>query len=46
MLSVLYANDTEGGGYFVANYPPFASWTREAVAPEPPSLDAQPEEQY
>jgi oxygen-independent coproporphyrinogen-3 oxidase len=35
--------DTEIGSYFVANYPPFSVWTREAVSSEAlPALDAPP----
>ena len=35
--------DTEVGSYFVANYPPFSVWTREAVAREAePALASSP----
>ena len=35
--------EPEIGSYFVANYPPFSVWTREAVAADAlPALDATP----
>jgi oxygen-independent coproporphyrinogen III oxidase len=35
--------ETEIGSYFVANYPPFSVWTRDAVAAEAlPALDMSP----
>src|SRR5688572_19709932 len=34
---------TEVGSYFVANYPPFSVWTRDAVAADAlPALEQQP----
>ena len=36
-------DDTEIGSYFVANYPPFSVWTREAVERDAmPALGASP----
>ncbi len=36
-------DQTEVGSYFVANYPPFSVWTKEAVAGDAiPALQAQP----
>jgi oxygen-independent coproporphyrinogen-3 oxidase len=42
-LLARFDGQTSGGGYFVSNYPPFALWTPEAVAPEPASLSRPPQ---
>ncbi|MEZ4267697.1 MAG: coproporphyrinogen-III oxidase family protein [Myxococcota bacterium] len=42
-LLARFDGQTSGGGYFVSNYPPFALWTPEAVAPEPAALSRPPQ---
>src|SRR5690606_6639133 len=42
-LPVVQPEETGVGSYFVANYPPFSVWTRDAVGREAlPALDAAP----
>ncbi|MCB9787673.1 MAG: coproporphyrinogen III oxidase family protein [Deltaproteobacteria bacterium] len=43
-LFARFEGETTGGGYFVSNYPPFAVWTPEAIAPEPAVLGRAPAE--
>ena len=44
-LFARFAGETEGGTYFVSNYPPFTSWSPEAIASPPAALTAPGEGQ-